>query len=79
MKKVTNPSVLDLIAMDRSLPRSEVHASGLAKRIREARAKLARDIRKAAKILVDAEVSEDDLWALAERGVQRRLSTGFEK
>jgi hypothetical protein len=79
VNKATNPSVLDLLAMDRSSPRSEVHASGLARRIREAQLKLEKDIRKAAKILVDAEVSEDDLWALAARGVRRRLSKDFEK
>jgi hypothetical protein len=73
IKDATKPSLLDLLAMDRSLPRSEIHGTGLARRIGEARAKLARNIFKAARLLDDAEISEDDLWRLAEKRIQNRF------
>jgi len=79
LRKVEKPSVLDLLAMDRSLPRSEIHADKWGPIIKKAREKLADDIRKAAKILADGEVTEEDLWSLTERGVQRRLSVRFGK
>lgn len=73
IKDVTNPSPLDLIALDLTLPRSEIHGTGLAKRIQDARARLAENIRMAAKLLKDAEISEEDLFDLAERRIRQRF------
>lgn len=75
LRSVANPAVLDYLAMDRSMPRSEVNATDLANRIRGSKAKLARDIRRAAKVLAHAEILEEDLWALVERGIRRRLAS----
>ena len=73
IKDLTKPSPLDLIAMDLTLPRSEIHGTGLAKRIQEARERLADNIRLAAKLLKDAEISEEDLYDLAERRIEQRF------
>jgi hypothetical protein len=75
IKDVMKPSPLDLLAMDRTLPRAEIHGTGLAKRVEAARSRLAAHIRDAAKLLKDAEISEDDLWNLAESHIQHRLQT----
>lgn len=76
IKHATKPSSLDLIAMDLTLPRSEIHGTGLAKRIQDARARLTENIRSAAKLLKDAEISEDDLFNLAEQRIRQRFERG---
>ena len=73
LKKVTSPGVLDLLAMDRTLPRTEIHGTGLAKQIRSARSQLARNLSKAAKLLAEVEITEDDLWELVEERIITRL------
>lgn len=73
IKDATKPSPLDLIAMDQTLPRSEIHGTGLAKRIQDARVRLAENILRAAKLLKDAEISEDDLFNLAEQRIRQRF------
>jgi hypothetical protein len=45
----------------------------LAKSIQDARARLAENIRRAAKLLKDAEISEDDLFNLAEQRIRQRF------
>ena len=78
IKDATKPSKLDLLAMDRSSPRSEVLGSDLSKRIDQAHNRLAEKIKKAAELLKDAEISEEDLWHLVERQIQRRFEAGRE-
>ena len=75
VKDVTRPSLLDLLAMNHSLPRSEIHGTGLSKRIEHARFRLDESIKKAAKLLKEAEISEADLWDLAEKRIQGRFET----
>lgn len=43
-----NPSLVDLLALERTIPRAEIRGTGLGKKIRSARAKAERRIRNAA-------------------------------
>lgn len=79
VERVANPTLIDLLAMDRTMPRSTIHGTGLAPRIRAAKDKIARVIVKAAKLLDELEISQADLLQLLENRVQERLSTGDEK
>jgi hypothetical protein len=73
IQELKNPDYLDLMAMDRTLPRSEIRSKRLDRQIRNAKATLAGRIAKAAKLLVMADVKEDDLWQLVERNIQVRI------
>lgn len=76
IKDVTRPSPLDLVAMDQTLPRSEIHGTGLAKRIAQARLSLAANVQQAAKLLKDAEITEQDLFDLLEQRIRQRFGRG---
>jgi hypothetical protein len=73
LNRMENPSTIDLLALDRSLPRHEIHGSGLARRISEAKANLPKQVAKAAKLLADLEISEAALMDLVEQRVSSRL------
>lgn len=73
IRDVTKPDYLDLIAMDRTLPRSEIRGTTLARQIRTAQATLAARIAKAAKLLEVADIEEGDLWNLVEQNIRLRM------
>lgn len=73
VERVANPTLIDLLAMDRTMPRSTIHGTGLAPRIRAAKDKTGRAISKAAKLLAELEIGETELLQMVERRVQERL------
>jgi hypothetical protein len=75
VQAATAPGYLDLLAMDRTLPRAEIHGTGLARKISTARSTLAGRVTKAAKLLEVAGINESELWALVEQKIQRRTET----
>lgn len=72
VERVVQPGCIDLLAMDRSLPRIEVLGE-LAKKIRGVKTQMHRSVAKAQKALEDFEITEAELYALIEAKVQARL------
>jgi hypothetical protein len=68
-----NPDYLDLIALDRTLPRSEIRGKRLDRQIRAAQSVLAGRVAKAAKLLEVADIEEADLWHLVEQNIRARM------
>jgi hypothetical protein len=74
--RVENPSVLDLLAMDRTVPRAEIHGTDLGKRIAQAKSTAGNSVTRAAKLLEKVGISADDLWAMVEAQIKARMSPG---
>lgn len=70
---VENPGVLDLLAIDRSMPKAEIHRTGLWRRISRAKATVTLAVGKSAKILQELEISESELRDMVEARIQARL------
>lgn len=70
-----NPSLLDLLALGRTLPRADIIGSELGKQIRNAQARAARRIRSAATLLAVFEVPESAVREL----VETRIASRFER
>lgn len=68
-----NPSLIDLLALGRTLPRSEMKGSELGKRVKGAMGLAEQRIRKAAGQLTDLGVSEAEIRALVEVRIAARL------
>lgn len=64
---------LDLLAMDCTLSRAEIHGSGLARKIGTAKSTIAGRVAKAAKLLEVADITEGDIWAMVEQNVRVRM------
>lgn len=73
---LVNPSLVDLLALARTVPRYEIHGTEFGKKIRGAVEKAERRIRKAASQLVDLEVTESEIRVLIEARIAARLATG---
>jgi hypothetical protein len=71
-----NPSLLDLLALGRTLPRADIIGSELGKQIRNAQARAARRIRSAATLLAVFEVPESAVRELVEARIASRLERG---
>lgn len=70
-----NPSLLDLLALERTVPRAEMAGTGLGRRIRNARMKLERRLKNAASQLEEFEVTETELRDIVETRIRSRLGT----
>ncbi len=70
---IQNPSILDLLAMERSLPRIEILRTPIGKEIRKAIKLSEQRIMRAAIQLEDLEVTEADLRDIVELRIKRRL------
>jgi hypothetical protein len=70
---LANPSLIDLLALSRTLPRAEMMGSERGKDIKGAVGQAEQRIRKAAAHLVDLGISEGEIRALVERKVAARL------
>ena len=68
-----NPSLLDLLVLERLVPRSELNASERGKKIASAVRMLAKRIALASKALEDFGVSEDEIRELANRKINERI------
>lgn len=78
IQELKNPDYLDLLAMDRTLPRSEIRSKRLDRQIRTAQATLAGRVAKAAKLLEVADIEERDLWQLVEQNIKLRMELSGE-
>ena len=70
-----NPSIVDLLALERTLLRAEMAASSLGRKVRSAKDKAERRIIKATSYLEDLEISESEIREMVETKIQLRLKT----
>lgn len=73
VQQVVDPGPLDLLAMDRTVARAEVHGTDLGKRITAAKRRVGGAITRASKLLADLEVTKEQLWEMVEERIQARL------
>jgi hypothetical protein len=73
VRDLENPSIIDLLALERTLPRAQIKGSELGKRIRSAQDKTERRIRNAAAQLADLEITEAEIRALVEARIASRM------
>lgn len=71
--EIANPGLIDLLALGRTLTRSEIRGTDLGKRIRSAAEKTERRIRSASAQLIELEVLESEIRALVEARIASRL------
>ena len=74
IQDLQSPSLIDLLALERTIPRAEIAGTGLGKKIRLAKDKAKRRITKAASYLEDLEVTETEIRDLVEARIKIRLS-----
>ena len=70
---LANPSLIDLLALKETIPRSEIGGTSLGRQIRSTHEKAERRIKNAAKQLQDLEISEVDIRSLVEARIAARL------
>lgn len=70
---IVSPSIIDLLALSKTVPRSEIGGTGLGKKIRSAHEKAERRIMNAAKQLEDLEITEAEIRSLVDARVADRL------
>ncbi len=73
VSKAGGPSIIDLLALSKTVPRSEIGGTGLGKKIRSAHEKAERRIMNAAKQLEDLEITEAEIRALVDARIAIRL------
>jgi hypothetical protein len=73
---LTNPDLVDLLALGKSISRAEYLGSGLGKKIRGAQEKAERRIKSAAAQLADLGITETEIRTLVESRVAERLGVG---
>src|ERR1035437_1618974 len=73
IEEAVNPSIIDFLAMDRTAARSRVGSTGLGNKIRAAKEKVERRIKRAMRELGDLEISEREIRALVEAKVLARI------
>jgi hypothetical protein len=73
INKLENPGILDLLAMERSLPRIEILRAPIGKKIKKALQLSEQRIMRAAVQLEELEVTEAELRDLVEIRIKRRL------
>lgn len=76
-KSIADPDMLDLLAMGRTMPRSEVIGTPLGKDITNAQRRAERRIHNAASELLELGVSEVELRALVEEKITSRMTQGM--
>lgn len=73
VERAENPGPLDLLAMDRTVSRAEVHGTDLGKRITAAKRRVGGAITRASKLLADLEITKGELWEMVEARIRSRL------
>ncbi|MHB0986883.1 MAG: hypothetical protein ACYC05_15005 [Sulfuricella sp.] len=68
-----NPKPLDLLVLERTLPRAEMDSTSLGKKIRATRMKLEQRLKKATAQLEDFEITEAELREMVETRIKSRL------
>ena len=73
--EIENPTLIDLLALGRTLTRGEIRGTELGKRIRSANEKAERRIKNGAVQLLELDISEQEIRALVETRIALRLHT----
>lgn len=76
IRDLENPSLMDFLVMERTLPRSEMKGTALGHQVTEAAKQAEKRIRKALTQLVDLDVTEDEIRALVESKISARQNRG---
>lgn len=76
VRRVEDPGPLDLLAMDRTVSRAEVHGTDLGKRITAAKRRVGGAITRASKLLADLEITKSELLEMVEARIRARLHDG---
>lgn len=71
-----NPSLFDLLVMERTLPRSEIKSTELGRHVTTAAKEAGKRIRRAASQLADLHVTEAEILALVDSKIKSRLEQG---
>lgn len=71
--ELENPSLLDLVVLERFIPRAELHATERGKQIKSAVRTMERRVANAQKSLLDFGVTEADLKGLVEQKIECRI------
>jgi hypothetical protein len=74
INRLSNPSVIDVFAMWRTLPAHQVHADGIAKLYKSMHQAMLKETEKIAKKLSVYEITQDDLIALIEKKTEAKIS-----
>ena len=74
ISQLTNPSLIDIFAMWRTLPAHQLHGDGIVKQYKAAHARMHKDTEKLAKKLTEYEITQDDLITLIEAKVEAKIS-----
>lgn len=74
IQRVENPDIIDLLALDRTVPRSEFHGTDLGKRITQAKRAAGGAVTRAAKLLAKLGITEAELWDMVEIQVKERMT-----
>lgn len=72
-REIANPGLIDLLALGRTLTRSEVRGTELGKQIRNAEAKMERRIKCATEELMELEISEQEIRSMVAARIASRL------
>lgn len=73
IRDLQNPGILDLLAMERNIPRAELGSSDLGRKIRDARQRFEQRIKNAAEQLKELEITEAELRDIVEARIKLRL------
>lgn len=73
IKNLQQPSLVDLLAMEATMPRVELGSTELGKKIMDARITAGRKIRTALMQLEDLEITEEDIRRLLDEKIARRI------
>lgn len=76
IEDLSNPSLIDLLALKETVPRSEIGGTSLGKQIRSAYEKAELRITNAAKQLQDLEITEAEIRTLVDARIATRLQAG---
>lgn len=74
--RVAKPSILDLLALERTMPRVELLGTDAGRSVQRARRTTDERIRKAANYLADFGITLDEVRQLVEARITARLQTG---
>lgn len=76
IQNLENPSLFDLLVIERTLPRAEIKSTELGRRVTAAAKDAEKKIRKAASQLGDLHVTEAEILALVDSKIKARLQQG---
>lgn len=74
LNRSENPDMIDLLAMDRTVDRSEFHGTDLGKRITQAKRAASIAVTRSAKSLAKLGITEAELWEMVEIQVRKRMT-----